>query len=76
MNRKDQRQLETARRGQVDTAEHLATSQEAIKESLALLQRSEGMEVGRNPARRRQHSEGHGRDRATRRKTRPRRSSA
>jgi hypothetical protein len=74
VNRKDQRQLETVRRGQVDTAEHLATSQEAIKESLAVLERSDRMEAAGKPKAHDRPSEGHGQDRAAQGKRRPRRS--
>jgi hypothetical protein len=49
VNRKDQRQLETVRRGQVDTAKHVAKSQEAIEESMSALQRSDKVEVARKP---------------------------
>jgi hypothetical protein len=76
VNRKDQRQLETLRRGQVDAAEHVATSQEAIEDSLTLLQRSDRMQAARKSETRRRYSEGLGADRAARRKTRPRRSGA
>jgi hypothetical protein len=71
VNRKDQRQLETVRRGQVDTAKHLAKSQEAIEESLSVLQRSDSMEVARKHEADREPFEGHGQDRAAQVKRRP-----
>jgi hypothetical protein len=75
MNRKDQRQLETVRRGQVDTAKHLAKSQEAIEESLSVLQHSDDrMEVVRKHEAGREPFEGHGQHRAAQEKRRPRRS--
>jgi hypothetical protein len=76
VNRKDQRQLETVRRGQVDTAKHLAKSQEAIEESMSVLQPNDKAEVGRKPEADRQPFEGHGQDRAVEGKRRPRRSGA
>ena len=53
MNKKDQRQLDILRRGRADAVEHLAASQEAINESLALLQRSDRMEAGQKSEKRR-----------------------
>jgi hypothetical protein len=77
VNRKDQRQLETFRRGQADTAKHLAKSQEAIEESISALQRSnDKMEGARKPEADRQPFEGQGQDRAVQEKKRPRRSGA
>ena len=76
MNRKDQRQLENLRRGEGDTAEQVAKSQEAIEGSLALLQRSYRMPVAQNPEIRRRPSEGCGPDRDAPKKTRPSRSGA
>jgi hypothetical protein len=63
MNRKDQRQLETVHRGQVDAAVHVAKSREAIEDSLSLLQRSDST-AGQKPVPRRRPSEGRGQDRA------------
>jgi hypothetical protein len=57
MNRKDQRQLETVRRGRVDTAEHVAKSREAIEDSLSLLQLSDNT-AGQKNATGRRCSEG------------------
>jgi hypothetical protein len=68
VNRKDQRQLGTVRRGQADTAKHLAKSKEAIEESLSVLQRSDRTEVARKPEAERQPSEGRGRDRVAKEK--------
>jgi hypothetical protein len=67
VNRKDQKQLETIRRGQVDTAEQVAKSQEAINESWAWLQPSDRVEVAQKPRIRRR--EGRGPRRASRKKT-------
>ena len=71
-----QRHLKALHRGEVDTAEQVTKSQEAIEDSLAWLRRSDRMEVARKPETRRRHSEGHGADRAARQKTRPSRSGA
>jgi hypothetical protein len=75
MNRKDQRQLETVRRGQIDTAEHVAKSREAIEDSLSLLQRRDST-AGQKPVPGRRPSQGRGQDRASGEKTRPSRSGA
>lgn len=76
MNRKDQRQLEHLRRGEVDTAEQIAKSQEAIEDSVAVLRQSDRMEVARKPETRHRPSEGHGPDHAGREETSPSRSGA
>jgi hypothetical protein len=68
-------QLETVRRGRVDTAEHVAKSREAIEDSLSLLQRSDNA-AAQKPVTRRRPSEGRGPDRVAREKTRPSRSGA
>ena len=47
MNRKHQEHLDTLRRGEAYTAKLVAKSREAIMESLALLQRSDRLEVAR-----------------------------
>jgi hypothetical protein len=67
--------LRDLRRGEADTAEQVAKSQEAIEDSLALLRRNDWMEVAEKPEMRRRPSEGHGPDRAAPEKTRPSRSS-
>jgi hypothetical protein len=84
MNRRDQKRqisehqghLRDLRRGEADTAEQVAKSQEAIEDSLALLQRNDMMDVAQKPQARRGHSEGHGPDRTAREKKRSSRSSA
>lgn len=73
VNRKDQKQLEPVRRGQGDKAEHLAKSQEAIEDLMALLHHSDRMEVARRPQTGRRDTEGHGPHRAGQ-KTSPSRS--
>jgi hypothetical protein len=65
VNRKDQRQLETVRRGRDETAEHIEKSREAIEDSMTLLQGSDRKEVGQKPEAHRPPSEGSGQDRAT-----------
>jgi hypothetical protein len=65
-----QRHLRDLRRGEADTAEQVAKSQEAIEDSLALLRRNNGMEVAQKPDMHRRP------DRAAREKTRPTRSGA
>jgi hypothetical protein len=72
VNRKDQKQLETIRRGRDDAAEHIEKSREAIEDSMALLQDSDRKEIGQRPHR--ATSEGRGRDGAAQEKRRPRRS--
>ena len=63
-----QRDLDTLRRGNDDAAEHIATSQEAIKDSLALLRRSDRMKAAQKPETRR-HFEGPCPDRAVKART-------
>ena len=75
-NSEHQMHLRDLRRGEADTAEQVAKSQEAIEDSLELLRRDDRMEVAQKPETRRQPSEGHSPDRAAREKTRPSRSSA
>jgi translation initiation factor 2 beta subunit (eIF-2beta)/eIF-5 len=74
VNRKDQRQLETVRRGRDDTAEHIEKSREAIEDSMTLLQGSDRKEVGQKPKAHRPPSEGRVRDRAAKEKRRANRS--
>jgi hypothetical protein len=70
VNEKDQRQLKKLRRGEADTAEQVVKSQEAIEDSLALLQGSDRMRVAQKPEVRRRP------DRTATEETRPSRSGA
>ena len=74
MNRKHQKHLDAIRRGHAETVEHVATSQEAIEESLALLRRIDRIEAEQKPRTRRRRSEGRDPDRAAPEKTRASRS--
>jgi hypothetical protein len=75
-NSEYRRHLKDLRRGEADTAEQVAKSQEAIADSLAVLWRNDRMGVAEKPETHRQHSEGLSPDRAAREKTRPSRSGA
>jgi hypothetical protein len=74
-NGEHQRHLRDLRRGEADTAEQVAKSQEAIQDSLALLRRNDRTEVAQKSEACRRHSEGHSPDRAGREQSRPSRSS-
>jgi hypothetical protein len=73
-NSEQRMHLRDLHRGEADTAQQVAKSQEAIEDSLELLRRDDRMEVAHRD--RRRNSEGHGSDRAAREKTRPSRSGA
>jgi hypothetical protein len=68
VNRKDQRQLDTVRRGQAEAAEQIAKSREVVEDSWALLRRTEATQ---KPAIPRRHAEDPGQDHAAHKKTRP-----
>jgi hypothetical protein len=68
--------LRDLRRGEADTAEQVAKSQEAIEGSLKLLRRDDRMEAAQKPETHRRHSEGQRSVRAALEKTRPSRSGA
>jgi hypothetical protein len=71
VDRKHQKHLDALRRGHAETAEHIATSQRAVEDSLALLRRIDTTEAEQKPE---THSAGQGPDRTAREKTRPSRS--
>ena len=55
-----QRHLEALHRGEADTAQQVAKSQKAIKDSRVLIQESDKQEVARKPETRCEHPEGRG----------------
>jgi hypothetical protein len=75
-NSEQRMHLRDLRRGEADTAEQVAKSQEVIEDSLKLLRRDDRMEVAQKPETRRRHSEGHRSYRAAREKAPPSRSGA